>query len=60
MCIRDRGEPGPFNVNQKDIVEFNLGAGYPGISLIWHGQDHGWNYNIDAIDFLGGTWKFVY
>ena len=55
-----QGLHGPFNVNQKDIVEFNLGAGYPGISLIWHGQDHGWNYNIDAIDFLGGTWKFVY
>jgi hypothetical protein len=40
-----------INVNQKDIIEFGS-VDYPAywISVKWHGPDHGWNYNIDAIE----------
>ncbi len=46
-----------FNVNQKDIVEFRE-VSYPElwVGVEWHGPDHGWNYNIDAIDYLAGDW----
>ncbi len=37
----------PLNVTQKDIIEEDLG-----FSMLWHGPDHGWNYNIDAIDLV--------
>jgi hypothetical protein len=26
---------------------------YP-CQIAWHGPDHGWNYNIDAIEFYSG------
>ncbi len=43
-----------LNVTQKDIVSFEddgcWGVGYD-INVIWHGPDHGWNYNIDAIEW---------
>lgn len=45
----------PFTVNQKDIVRFTDLDGHE-MYLGWHGPDHGWNYNIDAIDCLGGMW----
>lgn len=47
---------------QKDILQYRtelscedeceaVEDGVNGLSLYWHGPDHGWNYNIDAIDF---------
>ncbi len=51
-----------LNVNQKDIVRFEENTS-PGLgsyfdqAIGWHGPDHGWNYNIDAIDYLSpGDW----
>lgn len=46
------------SVSQKDIVRFrheffsNWDGDYDyySASILWHGPDHGWNYNIDAID----------
>lgn len=45
------------NVNQKDIVEFGeVTYPYHSIMVRWHGPDHGWNYNIDAIEYLYRRW----
>jgi len=41
-------------VTQKDIFEIRR---WPPpatwVGLAWHGPDHGWNYNIDAIEWVG-------
>ena len=42
-------EPQP--VTQKDIVELGEVVNELECVGIWHGPDHGWNYNIDAIDW---------
>ena len=45
----------PIDVTQKDIVEAEKVVHYGDyryVSVAWHGPDHGWNYNIDAIDYL--------
>lgn len=36
FCVQERSGPGPSN-------------GWCG--LVWHGPDHGWNYDIDAFDY---------
>ncbi len=37
-------------VSQKDIFAINYPS-YTWGGVIWHGPDHGWNYNIDAFDY---------
>ncbi len=39
-------------VTQKDIFAINY-PGYTWGGVAWHGPDHGWNYNIDAIEWTG-------
>ena len=39
-------------VTQKDIFRINFPA-YTWGGIAWHGPDHGWNYNIDAIEYPG-------
>ena len=48
------GTPLPTYVTQKDIVQFEkmIGYNYQDIRIEWHGPDHGWNYNIDAFDYI--------
>ena len=48
--------PLPINVTQKDIARYTDVEGDTYFHLVWHGPDHGWNYNIDAIDFLYDAW----
>ncbi len=51
-------DDGPITVayTQKDILGFGVveedEGTYVGAAVDWHGPDHGWNYNIDAIDYL--------
>ena len=37
-------------VTQKDIFALNYPS-YTWAGIVWHGPDHGWNYNIDAFDW---------
>ncbi len=57
--------PTPQLITQKDIyrhvVEQNFDwqwdewwYTYP-CQVVWHGPDHGWNYNIDAIEYYSGV-----
>ncbi len=50
LTIQGSGNILGHAVNQKDIFALN----YPSYSwggLVWHGPDHGWNYNIDAFEY---------
>ncbi len=55
----DRFTPDVF-VTQKDIVELNTQWAIGGNHVFWHGPDHGWNYNIDAINWstLTNWWEY--
>ena len=50
MTILGTGRIGGVNVSQKDIFAITNGS-FAGV--VWHGPDHGWNYNIDAIEYSG-------
>ncbi len=56
QCTTDQWDETPFVVTQKDIIEL-WRTGYLGdddklhCNSVWHGPDHQWNYNIDAIDY---------
>ena len=67
MVILGTGLCGPspqVPVTQKDIVRHVERWGWYmdepydhalyECEVVWHGPDHGWNYNIDAIEFYGG------
>ena len=52
LTIAGTGTIWGHRVTQKDIFAIN----YPSYSwggIVWHGPDHGWNYNIDAIELKG-------
>ncbi len=52
LVIQGSGTIHGHQVTQKDIFALN----YPSYSwggVVWHGPDHGWNYNIDAIEMSG-------
>ena len=55
----DRFTPDVF-VTQKDIVKLNIWWAIGGNHVFWHGPDHGWNYNIDAINWstLTNFWEY--
>lgn len=44
-----------YAVTQKDIfmVDYALQGAWDYEGIVWHGPDHGWNYNIDAFDWPG-------
>ena len=52
ITILGGGKIGGNKVTQKDIFAVNYPA-YTWNSLVWHGPDHGWNYNIDAFEYKG-------
>lgn len=52
MTIQGRGTVLGHVVTQKDIFAINY-PGYTWGGVVWHGPDHGWNYNIDAFEFSG-------
>lgn len=53
LTILGTGNIAGHPVTQKDIFRIDL-PGHTWGSLVWHGPDHGWNYNIDAFDYPGG------
>jgi hypothetical protein len=53
LTILGTGNIAGHPVSQKDIFRIDL-PGHTWGALVWHGPDHGWNYNIDAIDFPSG------
>lgn len=53
LTILGTGRIDGHPVTQKDIFRIDL-PGHTWGSLVWHGPDHGWNYNIDAFDYPGG------
>ena len=52
LTILGSGQIAGHRVTQKDIFAINY-PGYTWDGLAWHGPDHGWNYNIDAVEFNG-------
>lgn len=52
LTILGTGKIAGQNVSQKDIFAVNMPAHTWG-GVVWRGADHGWNYNIDAIDYPG-------
>lgn len=52
MTILGSGKIAGHKVTQKDIFAVNYPANTWN-SLVWHGPDHGWNYNIDAFEYKG-------
>jgi hypothetical protein len=53
VTILGTGTVAGHPVTQKDIFRIDL-PGHTWGDLVWHGPDHGWNYNIDAFDYPGG------
>ena len=53
LTIFGTGNIAGHPVTQKDIFRIDL-PGHTWGNLVWHGPDHGWNYNIDAFDYPGG------
>ena len=58
LVIQGSGTCGGDPVTQKDIFEVryavdgeDLDLGLYCAGIAWHGSDHGWNYNIDAIEW---------
>lgn len=60
LTVLGNGNIGGQRVTQKDIFavaidstggHWNPNGTFTGI--VWHGPDHGWNYNIDAIEWAG-------
>ena len=52
LTIQGTGNIMGHAVTQKDIFAINY-PGYTWGGVVWHGPDHGWNYNIDAIELNG-------
>ena len=52
LTILGSGKIAGHKVTQKDIFAISY-PGYTWGGVIWHGPDHGWNYNIDAFEFDG-------
>ena len=52
LTILGNGKIAGHKVTQKDIFAINY-PGYTWGGVVWHGPDHGWNYNIDAIELNG-------
>lgn len=52
LTIQGNGNIADHRVTQKDIFAINS-SDYTWGGLLWHGPDHGWNYNIDAIEYGG-------
>ncbi len=52
LTILGSGKIAGHNVTQKDIFAINY-PGYTWGGYIWRGPQHGWNYNIDAIELNG-------
>ena len=52
LVIQGTGTIWGHPVTQKDIFAINY-PGYTWGGIVWHGPDHGWNYNIDAIESGG-------
>lgn len=50
LTILGNGKVGGTAVNQKTIFAVNYGNNAFD-HIVWRGQDHGWNYNIDAFDY---------
>ena len=53
LSILGSGSIAGHAVTQKDIFAINYPS-YAWGGLVWHGPDHGWNYNLDAIEYPGG------
>lgn len=52
LTIQGSGNIYGHPVSQKDIFAITgLGTTQAWGGILWHGPDHGWNYNIDAIDW---------
>ncbi len=56
QCTTDPWDETPFVPTQKDIIElwrtfYNGDDELLHCASVWHGPDHQWNYNIDAIDY---------
>lgn len=49
MTILGTGRINGVPVNQKDIFWYHDGNG--SVTYLWRGPQHGWNYNLDAIEF---------
>jgi hypothetical protein len=52
LTILGPGRIAGHPVTQKDIFAISM-PGHTWGGVVWHGPDHGWNYNIDAIDYPG-------
>lgn len=52
LVIQGTGKIHGHPVTQKDIFALNYPS-YSWAGIVWHGPDHGWNYNIDAIELNG-------
>ena len=55
LTILGTGNIGGQAVTQKDIfmAQYALEGAWEYEGIVWHGPDHGWNYNIDAFDWPG-------
>lgn len=58
LNILGKGKIFGHTVTQKDIFAITYtpqsgNTNYTWGGLVWHGPDHGWNYNIDAIELSG-------
>lgn len=54
VVILGNGNIAGHRVTQKDIFEVCPSDAYCSFwQGMWHGPDHGWNYNIDAIEYTG-------
>ena len=52
LTILGTGKIAGHKVTQKDIFAINYPS-YTWGGYVWRGAQHGWNYNIDAIEFNG-------
>ena len=52
LTILGNGKIAGHNVTQKDIFAINYPS-YTWGGYVWRGPQHGWNYNIDAIEYNG-------
>ena len=52
MTIVGKGNIAGHLVTQKDIFAINFPS-YTWGGIVWHGPDHGWNFNIDAFEWTG-------
>ncbi len=54
LTILGNGKIMGHPVTQKDIFQIEWDGTWKWWNgIVWHGPDHGWNYNIDAFDYPG-------